>query len=380
MQNTIIRRIQKETQDVEMVERKGKGHPDTLIDSIMERVSLELSKAYIEKFGRIKHHNVDKGLICGGATNVKFGGGEFTKPIKVILSGRAHGGVDVEKIAKQAARECLKENLRYLNVDKDVIIEFEITEIWPSWDEFSERESVPLANDTSFGVGYAPSSETEKLVLEAEKLLNSDNFKTKYLWSGEDVKVMGLREKNTIYLTIAIALISRHIRSLDEYIEAKKIIRKEVECLSKKLTDKEICVVVNNADNEKAGSIYLTLSGTSAEMGDDGSVGRGNRANGLITPFRPMTLEATAGKNPVSHTGRIYSILAFEMAERIIKNSPEIRGAEVYLLSEIGRPINNPKNCTVFLDCDEKYFETVKEKAEKIVNSELAVLGAPDKK
>ena len=43
-------------------------------------------------------------------------------------------------------------------------------------------------------------------------------------------------------------------------------------------------------------SVYLTVTGTSAEMGDDGQVGRGNRPNGLITPYRPMTLEAAAGR------------------------------------------------------------------------------------
>ncbi len=58
-------------------------------------------------------------------------------------------------------------------------------------------------------------------------------------------------------------------------------------------------VHVNTADDIKKKSVFLTVTGTSAEMGDDGSVGRGNRCNGLITPNRPMSMEATSGKNPI---------------------------------------------------------------------------------
>jgi S-adenosylmethionine synthetase len=54
----------------------------------------------------------------------------------------------------------------------------------------------------------------------------------------------------------------------------------------------------------KPSTVYLTVTGTSAEAGDDGEVGRGNRVNDLITPYRPISLEAAAGKNPVTHVGQ----------------------------------------------------------------------------
>ena len=130
--------------------------------------------------------------------------------------------------------------------------------------------------------------------------------------------------------------------------------------------------MVNHADNEEAGSVYLTLSGTSAEMGDDGSVGRGNRANGLITPCRPMTLEAIAGKNPVSHTGKIYSILAFDIAERVVREFPEVENADVYLLSRIGQPIDHPKNASVMITADSKYFDSIQRGIRDIVDEELS--------
>jgi len=101
-------------------------------------------------------------------------------------------------------------------------------------------------------------------------------------------------------------------------------------------------VDVNTADHAKRGDFYLTLTGTSAEMGDDGAVGRGNRITGLITPFRSTSLEAAAGKNPISHVGKVYNVLALEIARDIVARLPEIREATVYLLSQIGKPLDQP--------------------------------------
>jgi S-adenosylmethionine synthetase len=52
--------------EVEIVERKGLGHPDTLCDAAMEHISQALSEAYLERFGAILHHNCDKGLLVAG--------------------------------------------------------------------------------------------------------------------------------------------------------------------------------------------------------------------------------------------------------------------------------------------------------------------------
>jgi len=354
-----------------MVERKGIGHPDSLIDGVMEHISRDLSRYYLKKFGFIRHHNVDKGLICGGATEVDFGGGHFTKPIKIILSGRTYGDAPVQDIANRATRNYLKQVLPNLDIDNCVEIQSTITEIWPSWDELSQRAGIPLANDTSIGVGYAPLTETERLVKEVEVLLSSKHFKQRHPFCGEDTKVMGLRCGNQIELTIAIAMLAKYIGTIGEYSDSKRAIRKEIVEFAKSITTKNVQVNVNSADNEETGSIYLTLSGTSAEMGDDGSVGRGNRANGLITPFRPMTLEATAGKNPVSHPGKIYSILAFEIAERVAKEFPLIENVDVYLLSRIGQPIDMPANASVLINADQKYFRSVKKKIRELVEEEF---------
>jgi S-adenosylmethionine synthetase len=100
---------------------------------------------------------------------------------------------------------------------------------------------------------------------------------------------------------------------------------------------------VNVADDLASGDVYLTVTGTSAEAGDDGEVGRGNRASGLITPYRVMTLEATAGKNPVSHVGKLYNLAAMRIADAIATQVPGADDASCVLVSQIGRPVDDPQ-------------------------------------
>src|SRR5260370_40456182 len=90
------------------------------------------------------------------------------------------------------------------------------------------------------------------------------------------------------------------------------------------------------------GGIYLTVLGTSADDGDGGQVGRGNRPNGLIPLNSPTCSEATAGKNPVSHVGKIYNLLTYEIAAHVHQKLTGIKEVYVWLLSPIGRPINEP--------------------------------------
>ncbi|MEW6721636.1 MAG: methionine adenosyltransferase [Candidatus Micrarchaeota archaeon] len=363
--------------EVELVERKGLGHPDSLIDGIMEEISRELSKAYLAEFGKILHHNVDKGQICGGGTEVKFGGGVFTKPIYVLLSGRATAKAEgreipIHHIAQTTAHKYLRAAVPDLDVVNDVEIESRISAGSADLvDLFLRGPKIPLANDTSFGTGFAPLSDLEKLVLKTEQHLNSKEYKKAHPEVGTDIKVMGLREKEKIRLTIACAFIAKHIAGIGDYAERRERVRQDVLKLASSLTKKEVEVHVNTADDIEAGSVYITLSGTSAEMGDDGSVGRGNRVNGLITPFRSMTLEAAAGKNPVNHVGKVYSVLATAMAASIAAEHPEIEDVNITLLSEIGRPIDKPKVASASVVCRDGDFAKVQSTIRKEMDARL---------
>ncbi len=363
---------------VELVERKGLGHPDSLIDGVMEEISRNLSKEYLNEFGRILHHNVDKGQICGGGTEVEFGGGIFTKPIFVLLSGRASSEVEgkkipVEHLAIETARKYLGSAVRNLDAVSDVEIESRIsTGSAELAGLLSRGETAPLANDTSFGTGFAPLDDIEKVVLNVERYLNSEGYKEAHPEVGEDIKVMGLRQDGLIKLTVAVALVSKYVEGIDKYVEYKERIREDILKVTGKITDMGVEVFVNTADDIEKKSVYITLTGTSAEMGDDGSVGRGNRVNGLITPFRGMSLEAAAGKNPVNHVGKIYSVLATQMAGEIAEEHEDIEDITITLLSQIGKPIDKPKVASAMVIMKEgKDFEKVKDKIEYSMNKNL---------
>lgn len=367
-----------EEQAVEFVERKGMGHPDSLIDGIVENLSLTLDKYYVDKFGSVLHHNVDKGLIVGGAASVDFGKGTITKPIEIIIAGRATDSfkgvkIPVENIAIESTREYLEGHTRFLDVDREVKIvskvfmgSLDLNQI------FLRNTEVPLANDTSFGIGFAPFTETEKITYETEKFLNSPAYKKKMPMVGEDIKVMGVREGNKITLTVAIAFVTQFIKNVDEYLDFKSKVVKDVKQLSKKFTKREVEVVVNNGDAPERNDVYITKSGLSCEAGDDGAVGRGNRVNGLITPFRHMTLEAAAGKNPINHVGKIYSILSNEIAADVIKEYPSVRECTVSIVSQIGRKINDPRSLyiDIIMDNGEK-FDPIRSKVMGVAQNRL---------
>ena len=142
-----------------------------------------------------------------------------------------------------------------------------------------------------------------------------------------------------LIILLAIAIISRFIDNDEDYIAW---IRAARAFLIRRLSLVLDEVDINTADDYVKGSFYLTVTGASAEAGDDGQVGRGNRADGLLTPYRPMSLEALAGKNPVSHDGKIYNLFALELARNIVEQEMA-EAAEVFLVSQIGRPIDEPQ-------------------------------------
>lgn len=102
-------------------------------------------------------------------------------------------------------------------------------------------------------------------------------------------------------------------------------------------------ISVNTADDPAAGRLYVTVTGTSAEAGDDREAGRGNRVGGLITPGRPMTLEAAAGKNAAMHVGKSYSIVAHRIGRALLEKSPDVADATCVLVSRIGSPVETPQ-------------------------------------
>jgi len=369
-----------EDQDVEIVERKGIGHPDSICDGVAENVSRALAQEYIDRYGTVLHYNTDETQLVAGTAAPAFGGGEVLDPIYLLVVGRATKTYEgqrfpAESIALEAARDYLDETFPDLDVGKDVIVDVKLGE--GSGDlkgVFGEDGAVPMANDTSYGVGHAPLTETEQIVLHTERSLNGrygeDNPAV-----GQDVKVMGKREGDHIDVTVAVAVIDSHVQDMADYRKTIEGVREHVTDLASEYTDRDVTVHVNTADDYDEGSIYLTTTGTSAEQGDDGSVGRGNRANGLITPNRPMSMEATSGKNPVNHIGKIYNLLSTEIAQSVAEQVEGIREVQVRLLSQIGQPIDNPHVADAQLVTDEGVsVSDVEHEVEAAIDDELATI------
>ncbi|OYT42648.1 MAG: S-adenosylmethionine synthetase, partial [Candidatus Aenigmarchaeota archaeon ex4484_224] len=338
-------------QPIEIVERKGLGHPDTITDLIVNQISIELSKEYLKKVGVILHHNIDKALLVAGETEVKFKGGIVKHPMLLVIGDRATykaGDIDipVDEIALRTAKNWFKKNLRFVDPYEHVKYQIELKEGSAALkDIFRRSKEILGANDTSACVGYAPYSKLEKLLIRLEKWLNSKKFKKEHPESGEDIKIMGIRKGNSLDLTIAMAFVDRFIENEKDYFRKKEeIYDKIVEWLKENECCDKINVSLNVLDRRGRGTngIYLTVLGTSADGADCGQVGRGNRANGVISLNRPSSSEAAAGKNPVSHVGKIYNLLSFELAREIKKRINGIDEVYVWLVSKIGQRIDKP--------------------------------------
>ena len=336
-----------ERQQTEIVERKGIGHPDSIADGLAESVSRALCKVYIERFGRILHHNTDEVQVVGGQSAPKFGGGVVLEPAYILLVGRAVTQVNGDRLpyrttAVQAAHDYLAKTCTNLNVDADTVIDCKIGQGSVDLRGLYNTQK-HLANDTSFGVSAAPYSETELLALRTEELINGP-MKKDLREVGQDVKVMAVRRGDDVRLTIAAAIVDRYVPDKDHYVNVIEELKERVLDNSAKLTNRNVAVDVNTGDNYYEGILYLTVTGVSFENGDDGSVGRGNRVNGLITPYRPMSLEAAAGKNPVTHVGKLYNLLSFDIAQKVADECEgDVEEVWVRIVSQIGKPIDQPQ-------------------------------------
>ena len=381
-----VREVPAPLRDIEIVERKGIGHPDSVADALAETVSRALCKMYKKEIGTVLHHNTDETQIAAGKAAPRFGGGTVIDPTYILLVGRATTDVTVNKVLKElpckptalkAAHEYMKKTFPNIDVDSDIILD---AKLGMGSDDLTGvyKTSGVLANDTSFGVGYAPYSITDRLVLETEEFINGKKFKSVLPETGQDVKVMGSRVGNKITMTIACAMVDRYIPDKTHYKAAIEDMYNRVNENALNIIDKsgeniKFKLDINTGDNYKNNVYYLTVTGLSQEMGDDGSVGRGNRCNGLITPYRPMSMEATSGKNPITHIGKLYNIMSKLIAEDVAKKvSPEVE-VRVRILSQIGKPVSEPLNCNVQLvsATENKKLSKWKQEAQSIANDWL---------
>jgi S-adenosylmethionine synthetase len=319
---------------IEVVERKGIGHPDTLADMVAEMFSSNYSKYCIRNFGVIPNHYADKVTLVGGQVALDFGRVKLISPTRAFLFGRitpkvGNDAIPVSTIFGESVYKVLSD---VFGKDSGILDNVEVENYShasagpdhprgfydPKTPEDVKRVQSELrANDTVVCTSYAGYSKLEKIVIEVENYLNSGEFKKEYKETGYDIKVLGVRVQKKLDLTICIPFLASMVSDFSQYKNVLKQITSTVEEKIKKIYPEfSIGLHINTKDREKD-SVYLTAFGTALDKGDIGAVGRGNRYNGLITPMREMAIEAHSGKNPVSHAGKLYSAVLADISKEI---------------------------------------------------------------
>jgi len=384
--------------EYEIAERKGIGHPDNLCDAVAEKISVAYSKYCLEKYGFILRHMVDKIAILGGSSKVCFGRGEMTSPIRLLLNGRfTHRFKEVEidylDIANKVVKDHFENIFPLLDTDKwlkvidnthfsqgpgvvygeDGTTKNERSQFFLVSDDKSVKHHNNgfRSNDTSTTVSYYPLSDLENMVIMSEEFLNSPDFKKTHQYVGTDIKVMGKRVKKDIELTLCVPFIAKFTPDQNFYINKLKDLKDLIiKTLKKEFSRYSINIFLNTRDNLNNQDIYLTTIGSAVESGDEGAVGRGNRSNGVIPFTRNMSSEAPCGKNPVYHTGKIFTVIGDIIAEEIYKSL----GIEntVYLTSQMGGDMNDPWQVAIAVNGYRRNIDVkLKNDIENIVEEKL---------
>lgn len=349
----------------EIVERKGIGHPDTLADGIAEAVSIEYSHYCLKEFGAVLHHHFDKTVIMGGQGKMDFGIGDLIKPIRLIINGRVspvfgNKKIDYQKIQERAAKKYLRKTLPHLNLEKDLKIKTLSTSYSksPVWYKPRGLEDLPefkttYVNDSSAIVSFWPLSLTEKLVLEMEKYFYNESKRPKFDYIGHDIKILAIRNFKNIELTLCVPFVSSNTPNRIFYLEKLNFIHSELRRIAKDLLEDKFSVNIslNTQDFNLLGkskgrsSYYFSATGSALDYGEEGVVGRGNRARGVRSCLRPNSTDAIHGKNPSFHVGKVYTYFG----DKISKAIAEEMNCEcnVVLATQNKRPTDSPQKIII---------------------------------
>lgn len=385
---------------IEIIERKGWGHPDKLADDLAEILSRNYSLYSLKKFGFILHHNFDKLCILGGKSIVKYGYGELLEPIRILVNGRISTSFKNETIALDdliinTCKTFFKSRLPLLNFEKDIQVIMNLNSnsspgyvVGSGHDNKRCRWFTPLSvddlpeikelfsNDTSFGTGYAPMTQAEKIVKDLVDYLSFRPRQNCPEWMGTDVKVMACRTNNKIDVVACVPQIAVYTKSRTEYERNIRWLKEDcLRFIKNNYSNVNANIDFNTRDKIDCDEIYLTAIGSSIESGDEGVVGRGNRINGLITPMRPMNLEGANGKNPVYHVGKLYNILANNIACEL---HLQFGGSVIVnLISKTGKDLRKPWKVIIQMENSiptKEIFDIVENKLSRVSDLTIRIV------
>lgn len=344
--------------EFEVVERKGIGHPDSMADILAEEFSRRYSRYGLDALGVVPNHWVDKVALIGAAATVDYGMFSVDKPISSYLFGkltRAVGetAMPIEDLFRDASTDVLVAATRdpwIVNYVRHSVENTSGTAVdhpqafYRPVDAVAAEQATALrANDTAFCAAHAPATPTEQLAITLENLVNGAEFAEHFPAAGSDVKVMLLRGDTRLDVTLCLPFHPGLTPTGESYRTMLAEAHERIAALTTATAlglgiSDPVHVAVNTKDVE--GGAYLAPFGTSLGKGDCGLVGRGNKADGVIASSRSAGVEALAGKNPVHHTGKLYTLAASRIADRVYAELG--LSNETVLMSRNGDPLDQP--------------------------------------
>lgn len=336
---------------VEVVERKGVGHPDTLADGIAELASIRYSRHCLDMAGAVLHHNLDKVAVLGGRAAFTDTDGVYDRPLRVIFGGRisttfAGRTLPVREILEHAAVDHLRAALPgFDRVKLEIRHETTNSSKFPHW--FAPRSLADLperprafSNDTAYLVGTWPRTATETVVLLTEAWFR------RQAWAGSDIKALAVCAGANCTVTVCVPALAGHLTSSAEFDDAVTAAASELTALLAQRLPGRVTVVCNTRGS-RTGPIsgqYFTISGSAVDYGEDGLVGRGNARTGVINGAHLAGNEATYGKNPAYHVGKVGGWLADEAARTV---AAEFGPCRIALLWCNGAPYDEPASIEI---------------------------------
>jgi len=360
----------------EVVERKFRGHPDSLADMVAQSFVQKYIRETWEKFPKLSNtyfpnFSADKITLCGASTKYHSNLCEVIKPIEALLIGKITQkigdiDIDVDAIFKDAIETIFTKCLGHDDYKSHVARKNYSVSLAGSdhgkgfYKPNSEEELLSIlkdethANDTVYVVAYFPLSVTEKLSIHLDNFTASEIFKKKFPEIGSDIKAMIRRRSSIFEITICLPIFPEQVKNDIEYDtilkNATKYLYDEIIFFLKNFSadfKKPTVKLWTNTKDTKT-KRYYAVWGTALSKGDIGAVGRGNRQQGFISGIRPSTNEAMSGKNPNHFAGIIYQLVA-ENISQLIFTGAGLKNA-VYITTNNGDLLENPNSVDIILE------------------------------
>lgn len=369
----------------EVVERKFRGHPDSLADMIAQSFAqkyifnawvkfLELERKYFPNF------SADKVTLAGASSSFENTQVTIKTPVHALLIGKITqniGDVDmgVDDLFKASIEDvmstCLHTDTYKQHVERQMYAvnlagvdrgkHFYNPQTVSDLITILQKET--FATSTVYVVAYAPLSVTEKLTIFLDNFTNSPEFIHSFPAIGSDIKALVRRKGNEFDISLCLPVRPEITGTIDGY---NSVVKSAAETIEKVVLDylknsgsmyidPQIRMHINTKDTET--KKYFAVWGTALSKGDIGAVGRGNKQQGFISGIRPSTGEAISGKNPYHFSGVIYQIVVDNISNEIYRKTA-LKNI-VYVTANNGDSLKNPSLVDVILESNSPSYKAI---------------------